>query len=209
MAGGIILLFLAAAGFYYLTQSEKTGVPINKFLAAKEYNFGDKNSRDFSSTTNSNINNAPDENSLLPGKLFVEVKPWADVYIDNKKIDTTPLDNYINLSSGIHTLKLVHPDYPPYIRKIRISSDKIEAVKIDFQLLTGYLDCKVLPWGEVFINGNHVGTTPLRVPINLFPGNYEIKITNPQYVDPLEKQVEIAAKETLVVTFNFESSTIE
>ncbi len=208
--GGIILLFLAAVGFYFLIQTEKTDIPINKNLADKEYNFSDKNSRNvFAKTPDNNVNNAQNDNSFLPGKLFVEAKPWADVYIDNKKVDTTPLDNYIELKSGVHTLKLIHPDYPPYIKKIKISNDKIEAVKINFQLLTGYLDCKVMPWGEVFINGNHVGTTPLREPVNLYPGEYNIKITNPQYTEALQKQIKITAKETLEVTFNFESSSTE
>ena len=106
-------------------------------------------------------------------------------------------------------MKLVHPDFPPYIRRIKISNDKIESVKINFRELTGSLDCKVLPWGEVYIDGKHVGTTPLREPINLYPGKYDVQITNKQFADTLQKTVKISAQDTTEVTFSFESTPTE
>ncbi len=208
-AAGIIVLILATLGIYYFAKPQPPGV-INKTLAEKDYNFTDKNSRNiYSQNFNQDYNNPGNTDSLLPGKLFVEVKPYADVYIDNKKIDTTPLDKYIQLNPGNHLLKLIHPDYPPYVRRINISNDKIESVKINFQELTGSLDCKVQPWGEVYIDGKHMGTTPLREPINLYPGNYEVKITNKQYADTLYKSVKITAKDTTEVTFSFENTPTE
>ncbi len=205
----IIVIVIAAVGFYYFTQSGKNE-PVNDMLAKKEYTFSDKNSINISSGTSGNsLNTIPFENSFLPGKLFVEAEPWAEVYIDNKKIDTTPLDDYIQLKPGFHILKLVHPNYPPYIKKIQIVNDKIESVKVNFAQLTGYLDCKVMPWGEVYVNGTHVGTTPLREPINLYPGTYKVKITNPQFNQILDKKVKITAKETLEVTFSFDNSSTE
>jgi serine/threonine-protein kinase len=211
LAGAVSLfvLIIVAIGFYYFTQPRDKYV-INSMLDDKQYSFEDKNSRNFPpeslSLDQGKINDAK---SLFPGKLFVEAKPYADVYIDNKKIDTTPLDDYIQLKSGIHSLKLVHPDYPPYMRKINISSEKIESIKINFPELTGSLDCKVQPWGEVYIDGRHVGTTPLREPINLFPGKYLIRITNKQFPDTLAKRVKISARDTTEVTFSFENSSSE
>lgn len=205
-AAGVIILILITLGIYYLAKPQSPEV-INQNLTDKEYDFSDKNSRNLSSQDFSLINpNLENENSLLPGKLFVEAKPYADVYIDNKKVDTTPLDNYILLNPGKHLLKLEHPDYPPYIRRINISNEKIEAVKINFQQLTGSLDCKVQPWGEVYIDGKHMGTTPLREPINLYPGKYEIRVVNKQYSDTLHKSVNITARDTTEVTFSFENT---
>lgn len=205
----LILMIIAAAGTYYYFKPEK-GEVINPRLAEKNYNFMDKNSRDiFSQNYNQGSAQSDKSNALLPGKLFVEAKPYADVYIDNRKVDTTPLDNYIQLDPGKHLLKLVHPDYPPYVKRIDISNDKIESVKINFQEITGSLDCKVQPWGEVFIDGKHVGTTPLRDPINLYPGRYNVQITNKQYADTLKKQVRIQAQDTTEVTFSFENIPTE
>jgi serine/threonine protein kinase len=206
---GVLILVVITLGIYYLAQPQKPAI-INKFLADKNYSFIDKNAADIFNENQIQENSETDvPNSLLPGKLFVEAKPYADIYIDNKKIDTTPLDDYIQLAIGTHLLKLIHPNYPPYIRRIKISNEKIEAVKINFQEITGSLDCKVQPWGEVYIDGRHVGTTPLREPINLFPGRYNVQITNKQYSDTLQQSVRITAKDTAEVTFSFENSPTE
>jgi serine/threonine-protein kinase len=208
-AAGVIILVIVTLGIYYFAQPQ-TPETINKDLADKNYSFIDKNAENvFTENFNPDNSTIENPNSLLPGKLFVEAKPYADVYIDNKKIDTTPLDAYIQLNIGTHLLKLVHPDYPPYIRRIKISNDQIESVKINFQELTGSLDCKVLPWGEVYIDGRHVGTTPLREPINLYPGRYSVEITNKQYADTLKQMVRIIARDTAEVTFSFENTPTE
>ncbi len=205
----LVTMIIIAAGIYYFLKPQIKEV-INPNLAEKNYTFTDKNSRNiFSQSYNQEKIPNTNSGSLFPGKLFVEAKPYADVYIDNKKVDTTPLNDYIQLESGKHVIKLVHPDYPPYIRRINISNDKIESVKINFQELTGSLDCKVQPWGEVFINGKHVGTTPLREPINLYPGRYNLEITNKQYADTLKKMVRINAKDTTEVMFSFENGPSE
>jgi hypothetical protein len=54
-----------------------------------------------------------------------------------------------------------------------------------------------------------VGTTPLRDPINLYPGNYEVQITNKQYADTLHNNVKITARDTTEVTFSFESTSTD
>ncbi len=43
------------------------------------------------------------------GFLWVEARPWAEVFIDNKFRDTTPLNQPLVLSSGEHLLELKHP----------------------------------------------------------------------------------------------------
>ncbi len=142
-------------------------------------------------------------NDLLAGRLFVESKPWADVYINGKKVDTTPLQSYIQLKPGKYNLKLVHPNYPPYTKRITISSQNLESVKMDFDDKVGFLDCKINPWGNVYIDGELKGTTPLREPLVLFPGTHELKVTNPQYGD-FEQKIEIKAKETFPFKLNFD-----
>jgi hypothetical protein len=44
-----------------------------------------------------------------PGKVTVQVKDgWGDVYIDGRKVDTTPLMNHA-LPAGEHTVRVVNP----------------------------------------------------------------------------------------------------
>jgi serine/threonine protein kinase len=48
------------------------------------------------------------------GFLSIEVRPWAEIYIDNQFRDSTPLENPITLSSGKHFLELKHPQLASY-----------------------------------------------------------------------------------------------
>ncbi|MFZ0452929.1 MAG: PEGA domain-containing protein, partial [Ignavibacteriaceae bacterium] len=141
--------------------------------------------------------------SVIPGQLFIECLPWADVYIDNKKIDTTPLSKNINLKPGIHDLRLVHPDFPAYNSRIRIKSNMVDSVSINFNNLVGHLECKVNPWGNIYINRKLYGTTPLREPLALMPGSYHLIITNPNY-GKIDTTININAKETIEYNYNFQ-----
>ncbi len=140
----------------------------------------------------------------IDGKLFVEANPWAEVFINDKKIDTTPLKNEIELKSGEYELKLVHPEFPPYSEKIEIKPNELNSIKINFYEEVGYLDCKIFPWGEIYINGVHKSTTPLRKPIVLMPGVYNVKITNKNYEKEINEIVTIKAKDSLTLRYNFD-----
>jgi serine/threonine-protein kinase len=154
------------------------------------------------STNDSNLKNDAGT-EISSGRLFVEVNPWAEVFLDNKKVDTTPLKNYIRLEQGEHELKLIHPDYPPYVSMVNIEPDEIKNIKINFSDYVGYLDCKIYPWGDIYINGGYKTTTPVREPIPLSPGKYTLLIKNPGFND-IEKQIIITAKETISLRLNFE-----
>src|SRR5690606_24877478 len=52
------------------------------------------------------INEAEVSQPLLNGKLFVEVSPWANVFLNGQNIGTTPLNSAIELKPGTYELKL-------------------------------------------------------------------------------------------------------
>ena len=132
--------------------------------------------------------------------LDVDCFPWAEVYVDNKKVDRTPLQNEIMLSPGLHD-----PDYPPVIRNLNIVSQKTETIKVNFKELVGYLKCNIYPWGEIFINSKLIGITPLRKPVALLPGKYEVTVKNSQY-ESISREVTINSKKTLDFNYNFVKS---
>jgi hypothetical protein len=49
--------------------------------------------------------------SPFAGYLKISVRPWADVYIDGKFHETTPIAEPIGLPAGRHTLKLINPSF--------------------------------------------------------------------------------------------------
>ncbi|MCK5075370.1 MAG: PEGA domain-containing protein, partial [Calditrichia bacterium] len=156
------------------------------------------------------INNISDKNisenktkEIKPGKLNIKCSPWANIYIDLKKIDTTPLDEPLSIPPGDYILQLLHPQYPEYAKKITITENKTFNIMVDFDTLYGYLDCKVYPWGEVFIDNKLIGQTPFKKPIILTPGSHLLTIINPQF-KRYDKEITISRQKTVQLKINFE-----
>ncbi|MCK4672858.1 PEGA domain-containing protein, partial [candidate division WOR-3 bacterium] len=61
----------------------------------------------------------------IEGFLKLTVKPWADIYIDGKFYETTPIANPIKLSAGKHEIKLVNPSFQIFEQQIVIPSNKM------------------------------------------------------------------------------------
>ena len=59
------------------------------------------------------------------GSLKISVRPWADVYIDGKFYETTPIAKPIQLSAGRHTLKLINPSFVTHEEVIVIEANKM------------------------------------------------------------------------------------
>ncbi|HVO74744.1 MAG TPA: serine/threonine-protein kinase [Ignavibacteriaceae bacterium] len=206
IAGAIIIF---AAAFFFFSKygvTIKTGDAGNSPVQNHEVNKTVKPGGNSNTSGNNNTEeNKPAAPNLIldHGKLFIECSPWGDVYVDNNKVDTTPLKDYIRLKTGRHTIKVVHPDYPPYVKNIKIAGGQIETIVIDFKYSVGYLMCNINPWGDVYINNELKGTTPLRSPILLYPGKYTLTVTNPQY-GKKEVSIEVKARDTINYNFNFE-----
>jgi len=139
------------------------------------------------------------ENQKIPGKLFINVMPWADVFINGKKIDTTPLDNAIELIPGIYNIELRNPAYTNYAKSVEIFAGKNDSINVLMQQAFGSLKLIVVPWGKIFINKEYVDMTPIAEPIKLKTGQNELEVVNPNFAKHTEL-VEIKAGETLEKT---------
>ena len=144
------------------------------------------------------------DDNMMDGQLFVKCYPWAEVQIDNKYFETTPFPGNINLSPGEYLITLIHPDYPEYKDSVIINSASLSLVEVNFDSLFGYLNCQLYPWGEVYINDEKIGITPLKSPIPLNPGNYVVMLRNPNY-ENYEKNIEIVRNDTININYNFAS----
>lgn len=79
----------------------------------------------------------------------------------------------------------------------------VDSISINFNNLVGHLECKINPWGNIYINRKLYGTTPLREPLALMPGSYHVIITNPNY-GKVDTTINIYAKETVEFIYNFQ-----
>jgi eukaryotic-like serine/threonine-protein kinase len=138
------------------------------------------------------------------GRLMVKADPGSDIYINNRKVNTTPIRNYIDLAPGSYNVKLIHPDFPEYKRRITVASNGIHNINVSFKEMAGYLNCEIYPWGEIYIDDEKISVTPLRENIMLMPGKYKLTIKNPKYGN-ISENITIKSKDISVFRYNFEN----
>jgi len=122
-----------------------------------------------------------EKNREIPAEFFVICTPWADIYINGKKKDTTPLNKAILLPAGRYDLQLKNPAYPVFQTDLILRSAQKETLRVSLQGSMGYLDLRVYPWARVFVDGTYRETTPLSAPIALREGRHIITLENPAF----------------------------
>jgi len=64
--------------------------------------------------------------------LLVVAEPWAHVFVDGQKRETTPFATPIELAAGLHHVRLEHPSAPPERREIELRAG--ERVLLDVRM---------------------------------------------------------------------------
>ncbi|RMF56425.1 MAG: PEGA domain-containing protein [Calditrichaeota bacterium] len=128
------------------------------------------------------------------GYLMIKCIPWADIYINGEKRETTPLSAPLELEPGKYTLTLRNPAFAPEEREVVIEPGMTLSLEVTLQPAVGFLSLRVIPWAEVYVNGNHMGTTPFTKPLSLPAGKYEIRLVNPQYREWVDTLTILAGK---------------
>lgn len=117
-----------------------------------------------------------------PTRLFFNTNPWCDIYLDYKKLDTTPLNDTINIKPGVYILGLQNPNFPSWEDTITISAGKTHIFNYNLDSLYYTLNLIVHPWGEVYIDDVHMGTTPLQKGLQIKRNSKTIRIENKYYI---------------------------
>ncbi len=156
-------------------------------------------------TNEQNTNPDAAKKVIQYGGLFIECLPWAKIYINGEEFETTPLNRPINLQEGEYTLKLVHPDYPVYTKIVSVKAEQVTNIRVLLDSMMGFIGCKVFPWGNVYVNGELKGQTPLRDLIRVNPGSIRLTIKNPSYKE-IDTTFFIRAGDTLKFKFSFKNN---
>jgi len=136
------------------------------------------------------------------GKLFVECQPWAYVYIDSVLLETTPLKSDLSLPAGQHVIRLLHPNYPLFTKRIQIQESQTLTLRANLDTLFGYLDCKINPWGEILVDGKLMGETPLQSALKIFPGEHTVTLRNSNF-PAAEYRVKIEQNKVFTLKHSF------
>ncbi len=113
--------------------------------------------------------------------FLIKTYPWCDIYIDYRKIDTTPMTKSIGLKPGKYLLSLQNPGYPSFSDSITIRPNVNNIFSYNLDSNFYRLDLQVIPWRKIFIDGKYIGTTPLPHPLFLTRDKHAIEIKNNFY----------------------------
>jgi len=69
-----------------------------------------------------------------PGRVRVLVRPWAEVFVDGRSIDVTPMATPIEVKPGRHTVTLRHPSAPEETRTVELIAGQTVVVDVDMKL---------------------------------------------------------------------------
>jgi hypothetical protein len=66
------------------------------------------------------------------GFLQLLVVPWAEVYVDDRNVGTTPMKP-VSLPEGSYAVRFVHPDYHPLQKRVTIRHGETVKLEVDLK----------------------------------------------------------------------------
>ncbi len=119
---------------------------------------------------------APDE---APGTVAVDVKPWADVYVDGDLVGRTPMTP-MTLPAGTHRIVFKNPQFPDHTDEVAVAAGEETTVRVSLWDLVGRLTLQVSPWAVVAIDGAPRDTIPPQErPLIVTPGLRRLSLRHP------------------------------
>ena len=139
------------------------------------------------------------------GFLLVKCMPWANIWIDDRFLETTPMKHPALVPRGEYRIRFRHPHYPEYVKNIRIHPAKLTTIAVNLDTLYGYFLPQIYPWGKIEIDGEPMGETPFTDPLILPPGRHRLVVKN-QYFEDVTRWLEISRWDTLVMALDLSTT---
>ncbi len=138
----------------------------------------------------------PVERPKRDGYLTLEVEPLAQVYVNGTyRGDASPTLR-LTLPAGKQTIECRYPKHEPYSETLRIVAGEMSRRTIILKKLKGIISLATQEGAEFYIDGEFVGTTPIRHPIEVTAGTHTLMIKKLNYFT-WTSEVSIEANETL------------
>jgi hypothetical protein len=130
------------------------------------------------------------------GRLLILAEPWGEVTLDGNLLGETPLPE-MTLGAGEHEVVVSNPNAIGVIRdRVTVRVDETTSVRYSFGD-TGRLKVVVTPWADVYVDGSHVGQTPLDeldVPV----GRHEVTLRHPSLGEKTDNVVIRSGESTVL-----------
>ncbi len=131
----------------------------------------------------SSASSAPENlvKETLPGpRIWLLSEPRASVFVENNFLGVTPLRWTIPQREQVYELRFVSPVLPEIRTLVTATIIESDTLRLNLWKEAAYLEITVNPWGEIWVDGKPIDTTPLAAPLALTPGLHELAVRHPQ-----------------------------
>lgn len=148
-----------------------------------------------------------DSQSILPDSvdLFLDTFPWAHVSLNGVDLGTTPLGKSLRLPRGQHVFVLRNPAFPPIQANLELNANSRRQIKLAEYVQ--HVEVSVEPWGDIYLDNERIGTSPLNRLLTVLPGTHTLRITH-TVLPQLEKSWQAAAGDTIRIHANLQTSEL-
>ncbi|MBL0060711.1 MAG: serine/threonine protein kinase [bacterium] len=138
-------------------------------------------------------------------ELHLDTNPWAHVTLSGADLGTTPFSSPLKLKRGPHVFMLRNPAFPPILASIDLTGNAHKEIVLAEYVQ--HIELTVEPWGDVYLDNEHIGTTPLNRLITVLPGSHSIRITHSTLPD-VSKTWQAVAGDTIKLHANLQTSEL-
>jgi hypothetical protein len=140
----------------------------------------------------------------LTAKLTIQVsEPGAEVFVDDERVGTSPLDAPVQVDVGSRKIRIVKADFVEVNQTAVIGGDQGAKVDVKLAAVTheGRLVITASPDATIFVDGKPVGHADFAGPVKSGPHAVRVTADNAK---PYEADVNVADKETRSLSINLE-----
>ncbi len=105
--------------------------------------------------------------------ISIQSSPGVELLLDGKSLGRTPWSGKLPPGRKVFTLQ----NKAQSISTTRVITLKSEAVSESYTFERGFVSVKAPDGAAIFIDGNRVGTAPLKAEIPVYEGNHRIQVT--------------------------------
>jgi len=138
------------------------------------------------------------------GILLFEVQPSADIFLNDNLCFSNHKNGSLSLLPGEYDIDVVRQGYPIYSQRVTVRESELTSINVNLDSLFGYFMCQVHPWGDVTLNDQYIGQTPLLKRIKMFPGRHVLRVENPNF-EIFKDTIDIRSGETTKIRINLET----
>ena len=131
-----------------------------------------------------------DEQAARVAELTVTTNVPSTIEIDNVEAGKTPMSSPLKVASGSRIVGAFATGYAPLRKEVTLAGGTKSEVKLELVSMEGkaaHLRVNThLPAGDVIVDGQAVGKTPLATSLTVAPGQHKIELRRPGYVSALQ-----------------------